>query len=312
MVWMSQDVKKEKIYFSIPSSNDEVPQQFASTFAFGLAELVRKHPEVDFGLSDYMSNLQIAAARNREIHLAIQGGADWIWFLDTDHRFPPGSFPRLWETAMELREKNPSDFLEVSALYYGRTGDHPPMGPWLDHPDLMDPEKWKAAREAGQVVNSRTVPTGCTLINLRNARILYDKMANRGNALYNAANSYRDFLAKRKKASPDELAKLNNLICKAVGFQPVLFIGQYDPFGRLVTTEDYYFSANATSEGFSCWIDLGCQIEHKIRDYWFPPHRDSEPVPRPDPQEQFVIRGPMANGLVCPTGEKIAPKTENK
>jgi len=286
-----------RIYFSIPNSSDTVPQQFASSFAYGLAELVRKHPEVDFCVQDYLSNLSIAAARNREIHTAISMGADWLWFLDTDHRFPTGSFNRLFETALELK-KTEKNFLEVSGLYYGRTGDHPPMGAFLEHPDLKELNAWEEARKRGSVIMSSTVPTGFTLIDIEKAKSLYNGLAIRGNDFYVLANKLMKKLANEKKCSESDIVRLNNLTVRAVGFSPALFIGQYTPLGALVTTEDYFFSRMAASEGYTCWIDLGCEIQHKIRDYWYPAHRDTEPIYAPPVGTSFVIRGKPHDGIV--------------
>lgn len=296
---------REKIFFSMPNSFIMVPQETASTMMLNMHMLTRQHTEIKVAMNNYMSNLAIAAARNHEFHLAAQMDSDWLWFLDTDHKFPLGSFNRLYETARELRRNDPK-FLAVGGLYLGRTGKHPAMGTDRAASDLT----FREMVDQKSVVKTPTVPTGFMLINIINAKKLFKKLqANRTwlrdrmirvvelGKFQDRLRDIKDPLMKEAHIL-NAFAQVANAACQYQAHLPALFVGQYTEKGELVTTEDYFFTHNAQNHGFNCYIDCGAYIQHMNRELWLPPNRDTEPTPRPPPGIVMEVRGHTTDSIV--------------
>jgi hypothetical protein len=293
-----------KIYFSMPNSYNHVPQELASTLALNMHHLTKSHPEIELAWNNYMSNLAIAAARNREAHMAMAMDADFLWFVDTDHKFPVGSLTRLYNTALNLKKADPA-FMAVGALYWGRNTDHTVMG-LEGYDENADVDE---LIEKKRVVQSKLVPTGCFLINVENLKIYYKKLQENKRLLWkrveNCANYENLMKVVENKKGDDRKAavfKIFSDLANAVGsYQahlPALFVGQYTERGELVTTEDYYFSVNSRGYGYNCYIDCGCPIQHQTREVWFPPNRVGEPVQKPPEEAELEVCGHNTDGLV--------------
>ncbi|MBN2150233.1 MAG: hypothetical protein JW839_02185 [Candidatus Lokiarchaeota archaeon] len=318
----------ERVYLVVPNSYFMVPQEEMTSFAVDMTRLLSSNPEVKIGVYDYLSNLSIAAARNYHSHVAMELGVEWLWFVDTDHRFPPGCMGQLYATALQLRKKFDAKFLCVGGLYYGRTWNHPPMG--LDRstmreelePLWKDPnttyEQWRAAIDAtGKTVfESTTVATGFMLVNVPALKKFYESLVNERAELAAKVAQLATFNRVEEVMSiqdPTEresawVALVADLLNHALAFQahkPALFVGQYTPKGELVTTEDYYFTYSATTKGFRCFIDTRAEVQHMIREMWYPKTRADEPTPRPPAGQKFEVAGDNTDGLVTRVDDTI-------
>ena len=103
-----------KILVAIPAM-DSVPTQFRQALS-----MLQSNPEDDVSISFVVGSL-VYSARNNLAKTAVDLGADWVFWLDSDMVFPPDTLQRMLKTC---KEKD-IDFL--TGVYFRRVAPFTPV-----------------------------------------------------------------------------------------------------------------------------------------------------------------------------------------
>ena len=104
----------ETVFLGIP-----VLESFKAHTVDSLLHLLdywREHPIFKLTYSIIIGSRQIHFARNDLVRAGLNGGADYICFIDADMTFPPDTLHRLYFASKDI----------VGVLYPGRVSPHPP------------------------------------------------------------------------------------------------------------------------------------------------------------------------------------------
>ena len=128
--------KKPNIYIAIPAMN-EVYTEFARDLCLATAWLARN--EYDFNIGVSMGSV-VTRGRNALVELFLKSNCDYIWWLDSDMKFPPDAAYRLLQRDKDIvgcnyRRRRFPDTSFVSMVgevgsfrSYETTDTSPPLG----------------------------------------------------------------------------------------------------------------------------------------------------------------------------------------